>query len=59
MGFLTEVQPTPQPVLLPTGSTAPPLGPCMQGLVVQQGVFVTGGEVAARKLTPSYIERHT
>ena len=51
MSLLTEVQPTPQPVLLATGSTAPPLGPSVQALVVQQSVFVAGVEVAARQIT--------
>ena len=46
--FLAQVKPTPQPVLLPTGSTAPPLGARVEGLVVQQGVLVAGGEVTAR-----------
>jgi hypothetical protein len=47
MSLLTEVQPTPQPVLLATGSTAPPLGPSVQALVIQQSILVASGEVAA------------
>jgi hypothetical protein len=51
MSLLTEVQPTPQPVLLATGSTAPPLGPSVKALVVQQSIFVAGGKVAAGQIT--------
>ena len=50
MSLLTEVQPTPQPVLLATGSTAPPLGPSVQALVVQQSILVAGAEVAPRQV---------
>ena len=50
MSLLTEVQPTPQPVLLATGSTAPPLGPSVQALVVQQSILVASGEVAAGQI---------
>ena len=50
MSLLTEIQPTPEPVLLAAGAAAPPFGPRVEGLVVQQGVLVAGCEVTARQV---------
>lgn len=51
MGLLAKIQATSEPVLLAACAAAPPLGPGVHRLVIQQRVLVTRLEVAARVVT--------